>query len=208
MGARERTPCEGDPMVSPPHQMPPGIGYDYRVSAIGSAHRFALEADGISWRVGRRTGRWRYEDIVAVRMSYRPMSMQSHRFRTEISHRDGGRITVMSTTWRTLALMDAQDDDYRTFIVELHRRLAARGARATLAGGLKPVLYFAGAGVLTLLAVAMAALLVRALVTGEWAGALFIVGLSVLFGWQIGRFMRRNRPRTYTFDALPQDLLP
>jgi hypothetical protein len=54
----------------------------------------------------------------------------------------------------------------------------------------------------------MAALLVRALVIGEWAGALFIVGLSTLFGWQIGGFMRRNRPRAYTFDALPRDLLP
>lgn len=187
---------------------PPGVGYAYRASAIGSAHRFALEDDGISWRVGRRTGKWRYADIAALRMSYRPMSMQSHRFRTEISHQDGGRIIVMSTTWQTLALMDAQDKDYRTFIVELHGRLAKHAARAMLVGGLNPVLYFAGAGVLTLLSVAMTALLVRALVTGEWVGALFIVGLSALFGWQIGRFMRRNRPRAYTFDALPRELLP
>lgn len=143
-----------------------------------------------------------------MRMSYRPMSMQSHRFRTDIRHRDGGHVIVMSTTWRTLALMDAQDEGYRTFIVELHRRLAEHGARAMLAGGLIPVLYFAGAGVLTLLSVAMAALLVRAMVTGEWVGALFITGLSALFGWQIGRFMRRNRPRAYTFDALPRELLP
>ncbi|EAQ36093.1 hypothetical protein NB311A_11647 [Nitrobacter sp. Nb-311A] len=196
-------------MVSPPSETPSsGVEYAYRASAIGSAHRFALEDDGISWRVSRRTGRWGYADIAAVRMSYRPMSMQSRRFRTEISHRDGGRIIVMSTTWRTLALMDAQDNDYRTFIVELHRRLAEHGARATLVGGLNPLLYFAGAGVLMLLLVAMTALLARAIVTGEWAGALFIVGLSAFFGWQIGRFMRRNRPRAYTFDALPQDLLP
>lgn len=114
----------------------------------------------------------------------------------------------MSTTWRTLALMDTQSNDYRTFIVELHRRLAGHGARAMLAGGLNPALYVAGMGVLTLLCVAMTALLARAIMTGEWAGALFIVGLSALFGWQIGRFMRRNRPCAYTFDALPQDLLP
>ncbi|ABA04355.1 conserved hypothetical protein [Nitrobacter winogradskyi Nb-255] len=195
-------------MSPPPEMPPPDVGYAYRASAIGSAHRFALEDDGLSWRASRRTGRWRYEDIVAVRMSYRPMSMQSHRFRTEISHQDGGRIIVMSTTWRTLALMDAQSNDYRTFIVELHRRLAAHGARAMLAGGLNPALYFAGMSVLTLLSVAMTALLMRAIVTGEWAGALFIVGLSALFGWQIGRFMRRNRPRAYTLDALPRDLLP
>lgn len=196
------------PIVSPPEMPPPAPGYAYRASLIGSAHRFTLEDDGLSWQAGRRSGKWRYADIAGLRMSYRPMSMQSRRFRTEIDHRGGGRIIVMSTTWQTLALMAAQDKDYRAFILELHRRLAEHGARASLVAGLNPVLYFVGAGVLALLSVAMAALLVRALVTGEWAGALFIVGLSALFGWQIGGFMRRNRPRAYTFDALPQDLLP
>jgi hypothetical protein len=196
-------------MVSPsPEMLPSDPGYAYRASLIGSAHRFTLEDDGISWQAGRRSGKWRYADIAAVRMSYRPMSMQSRRFRTDIEHRGGGRIIVMSTTWQTLALMDAQDKDYRVFIVELHRRLALHGARASLAAGLNPALYFGGAGVLALLSVSMAALLVRALVIGEWAGALFIVGLSALFGWQIGGFMRRNRPRTYSFDALPRELLP
>ena len=31
---------------------------------------------------------------------------------------------------------------------------------------------------------------------------------SPLFGWQIGGFIRRNRPRSYTFDSLPDALLP
>jgi hypothetical protein len=195
-------------IVPPPEISSPGLGYTYRASLMGSAHRFMLDDDGISWQVGRRSGTWRYADIATVQMSYRPMSMQSRRFRADIKHRDGGRIVVMSTTWQTLALMAAQDDSYRAFIVDLHRRLAEHGGRVSLVAGLNPVLYFAGAGALALLAAAMAALLVRALVTGEWAGVLFIAGLSALFGWQIGGFMRRNRPRAYAFDALPQDLLP
>jgi hypothetical protein len=195
-------------IVPPPEISPPGLGYAYRASLMGSAHRFTIEDDGMSWQVGRRSETWRYADIATVQMSYRPMSMQSRRFRADIKHRDGGRIVVMSITWQTLALMAAQDDSYRSFIVELHRRLAEHGGRVSLVAGLNPVLYFAGAGALMLLAAAMAALLVRALVTGEWAGVLFIAGLSALFGWQIGGFMRRNRPRAYAFDALPQDLLP
>jgi hypothetical protein len=184
------------------------LGYAYRASLIGSARRFRLEADGMSWQAGRRSGKWLFSDIGVVRMSYRPMSMQSRRFRADIERRGGGRLIVMSTTWQTLALMAAQDSDYRSFIVELHRRLAEHGARVCLVAGLNPALYFTGAGALALLSLSMAALLVRAVVTGEWAGALFIAGLSALFGWQIGGFMRRNRPRSYTFDALPQDLLP
>ena len=196
------------PIVSQPETPPTGLGYAYRASLIGSAHRFTLEDDGISWQAGRRSGTWRYADIAAVRMSYRPMSMQSRRFRTEIEHRGGGRVIVMSTTWQTLALMAPQDKDYRAFILELHRRLAGHGAGVSLVAGLNPALYFVGTGVLALLSVSMAGLLLRALVTGEWAGALFLVGLSALFGWQIGGFMHRNRPRAYTFDTLPQDLLP
>jgi hypothetical protein len=60
----------------------------------------------------------------------------------------------------------------------------------------------------TLLAIAMAGLLVRALAIGEWYGALFLVGFAALFCWQIGGFIRRNRPRTYDFDHLPEKLLP
>jgi hypothetical protein len=43
---------------------------------------------------------------------------------------------------------------------------------------------------------------------GEWAGALFLLGFAALFIWQTGGFVRRNRPRVYTFDDLPEALLP
>ena len=48
----------------------------------------------------------------------------------------------------------------------------------------------------------------RAIATGAYGGALFIAGFAALFAWQIGGFLTRNKPRRYTFDALPQDLLP
>jgi hypothetical protein len=39
-------------------------------------------------------------------------------------------------------------------------------------------------------------------------GALFLVGFAALFVWQIGGFVKRNTPRTYSFDRLPEALLP
>jgi membrane protein CcdC involved in cytochrome C biogenesis len=77
-----------------------------------------------------------------------------------------------------------------------------------LIGGIGPKFYAAGIVLLALLAIAIAGLLVRAIATAEFAGALFLLGFAALFGWQIGGFIRRNRPRTYTFDRLPQALLP
>jgi membrane protein CcdC involved in cytochrome C biogenesis len=54
----------------------------------------------------------------------------------------------------------------------------------------------------------MTGLLVRAIATGELAGILFLLGFAALFTWQVGGFVRRNRPRAYTFDNLPMALLP
>ena len=134
--------------------------------------------------------------------------MQSRRFRADIDNAGHGRIVLMSTSWQTSVLMAPQDRDYRVFIVELHRRMAEAGSNAALIGGLKPRTYLAALGLLALVAVAMAGLLVRAIATGEFAGILFLVGFAALFGWQVGGFVGRNRPQTYTFDHLPAALLP
>ena len=104
--------------------------------------------------------------------------------------------------------MAPQDRDYTAFITQLHARMKQAGSKAALVGGLKSGLYIAGAVVVALVAISITGLLVRALAIGEFAGALFLVGFAALFGWQIGGFMRRNRPQTYTFDHLPQELLP
>ncbi len=151
---------------------------------------------------------WPYAEISAIRLSYRPVSMQSRRFRADVENADGARITIFSTTWQTAALMAPQDQDYRAFMTQLHRRMAEAGSRAALIGGLRPRVYAAAIALLTLVAIAMAGLFVRAITTGAWAGALFLIGFAMLFAWQIGGFIRRNRPSAYAFDHLPEALLP
>jgi hypothetical protein len=136
------------------------------------------------------------------------MSMQSRRFRADIERAGGERIAIFSTTWQTVALMTPQDQDYRAFIIELHRRMQAAGSRAALTGGIGTVTYAMAVAVVALLAIAMIGLFVRALATSEFTGALFLVGMAVWFAWTIGGFIRRNRPRGYSFDTLPGALLP
>ncbi|MFO1109826.1 MAG: hypothetical protein U1E61_11625 [Bradyrhizobium sp.] len=185
-----------------------GRRYAYKASLIGSAHQFELTDKGLSWKISGRSGMWAYRDISAVRMSYRPSSMQAHRFRTDLWHKDGGRIRIVSTNWQTVSLMTPQDNGYRAFIEGLHARMAAASSKATLTGGLPFSLYAAALVFIGLLAVAMVGLFVRALATGEYAGALFLAGFALLFNWQIGGFVRRNRPIAYAFDRLPEALLP
>jgi hypothetical protein len=186
----------------------PATKYAYKASLIGAAHRFELTDEGLWWQVGGKSGVWRYADIAAIRLSYRPVSMQSRRFRADIENANRQQITILSTSWQTVALMAPQDRDYRAFITQLHQRMREAGSHAALIGGVRPWAHSAGVALLALVAVSIAGLLLRALATGEFAGALFLVGFAALFGWQIGGFVRRNRPRTYRFDHLPEALLP
>ena len=186
----------------------PETRYVYKASLIGSGHEFKLTDAGLSWRISGKSGVWDYADIASIRLSYKPSSMQSRRFRADLQGRDGGRITILSTTWQTVSLMVPQDRDYRAFITELHRRMAEAGSKAALTAGIGRITYAAALTMVTLLGIAMAGLLVRAFATGEWYGALFLVGFVALFSWQIGGFIKRNRPRSYDFDHLPQALLP
>ena len=197
-------PDELDPSAA----SPPCSSYAYKASLVGSAYRFELTDAGLGWHVGGRSGLWPYADIASVRLSYRPVSMQSHRFRADVRHVDGGRLIILSTSWQTAALMTPQDQNYRAFIAQLHARMANAAGRAALVGGLTPRIYAAAILLSALIALAMAGLLIRAIMTGEFAGGSFLIGFAALFGWQIGGFIRRNRPRTYTFNDLPETLLP
>jgi hypothetical protein len=184
------------------------VQYAYKASLVGAAHRFELTDQGLTWRVGGKTGLWPYAAITRIRLSFRPVSMQARRFRADIESADLGRIALLSTSWQTSVLMAPQDRDYRAFIVELHRRMKAAGSNAELIGGLRPRIYIAALALLALVAAAMASLLIRAILIGELAGIAFLLGFAALFAWQVGGFVRRNRPQAYSFDHLPQALLP
>jgi hypothetical protein len=190
------------------NEAPTVTRYAYKASLIGAAHQFELTDGGLSWRLAGRSALWRYADIAAIRLSYRPVSMQWRRFRADILHASGARIVILSTSWQTAALMAPQDLGYRLFITELHARMAKAASKAALSGGLGPRTYAAAIALLALLGIGMAGLFIRAIATGEFAGALFLVGFTALFSWQIGGFMRRNRPVIYTLDHIPADLLP
>jgi hypothetical protein len=182
--------------------------YAFKASLVGAAHRFELTEGGLAWQVAGRSAVWPYAEISAVTLSYRPVWMQAHRFRADVRHISGARLSVLSTSWQTAALMAAQDDLYRTFIRELHARLAGAGSRVKLTGGLGRISYAMAVALAGLVGVMLLILFIGALMTGQYAGALFFIGFAALFGWQIGGFVRRNRPVVYSWDHLPASLLP
>jgi hypothetical protein len=193
-------------LLNRPGEASDGKSYFYRASLMGPAYRFELTDEGLVWKIGRRSGLWPYADITAVRLSYRPMAMQRKRYSADLRNRVGKRLKIFSTSKQTAALMEPQFG-YPAFMATLHERLAASGSTATLSAGIKPLTFNVLLTALVLLGLAMAALLIRALYIGEFAGVVFLVLLGALFGWQGWDFLRRNRPRSYTFNDVPKDLM-
>ena len=192
------------------HRTKPGDALDkthyaFKASLPGAAHRFELRDEGLWWSVFGKSEVWPYGTIAKINLSYRPNAMHPRRFRADVDNSDGKRLKIYSTNWQTAALMLPQDHAYRAFVTELHRRLAPD---VILTAGITRPLYIGGLCFIVAVLAAIAALVVRGLVIGQFAGVLFLIGFSVLFVWQVGGFFRRNRPGTYTVDDLPKQLLP
>jgi hypothetical protein len=182
--------------------------YTYRPSLLGAPRDFRLDSDGIDWVAGRRSGHIPFRDIRRVRVSFRPASMQSHRFMTELWAVNAPKLTIMSSSWRSMVEQVRQDKPYSAFIAELHRRIALAAPPARYEQGSLPLLYWPGLIVFAGVAIGFAVLMVRALQNGTGGAAVVVGAFLVLFLWQGGNFFRRNRPGLYRPEAPPARLMP
>jgi len=184
------------------------FAYAYRPSLLGAAWEFRLAGDGIDWAAGRKGGHISFRTVRRLRMSYRPVSMQSHRFMTELWVDGAPKLEILSSSWKSLVEQERLDGRYTAFVAELHRRIALAAAPARFERGSNPLLYWPGLIAYIGVSLGLALLLVRALQANAKGGAVFIGGFLALFLWQGGNFFRRNRPGRYSPEALPADLLP
>jgi hypothetical protein len=188
---------------------PPGDPtYAFKASLIGSLCQFTLKPDALEWQVGRRSGRIRYDTIHAVRLSYRPVTMQSHRFITEVWSPGNPKIQIVSVSWRSIMEQQRLDAAYVPFVVELHRRLAAANAPTQFSTGLPFATYWVGVVVFAAVLVATGGLLVRATRFDQWAPMVVVAIFFLVFAYQLGTYFYRNRPGRYRPEAIPADVLP
>ena len=184
------------------------FAYAYRPSLLGAAWEFRLAGDGIDWAAGRKGGHIPFRAVRRLRMSYRPASMQSHRFMTELWADGAPKLEILSSSWKSMVEQERLDGRYTAFVAELHRRIALAAAPARFEKGSNPLLYWPSLIVFIGVSLGLALLVVRALQVDAKGGAVFIGGFLALFLWQGGNFFRRNRPGRYSPEALPADLLP
>ena len=182
--------------------------YRFKPALMGPAWEFRLAPDGLDWEFGRRSGRVGYGEIRRMRLSFRPVTMQTHRFLTEIWPASGGKLQIVSSSWRSMVDQERYDTAYADFVTELHRRVAVAQPHLRCESGASPFAYWPGLAVFGAVALGLAVLSVRAFQTQAWAGAAMVVGFLALFLWQAGTFFKRNRPGVYPPSAPPPGVLP
>jgi hypothetical protein len=182
--------------------------YAFKSSLVGAPLELGLAPDAVEWRRGAVSGRTSYRAIRRLRLSFRPLTMQSHRFLAEIWPADGAKLQITSTSWKSMFEQERLDAAYAAFIAELSRRVGAAGGQTSFECGSPALIYWPGVILVTGASLGIATLALRALQVGAFAGAAFIGAFLALFLWQAGNFFRRNRPGTYQPDAVPPRLLP
>lgn len=184
------------------------LAYSYRPSLLGAQWQFKLTDDYLEWSTGRRSGRTPYRDVRRVRMSFRPVSMQSQRYQTEVWAEGAPKLAIVSSSWKSMFEQERLDKPYSTFVTEFHRRLVRAAAPVRYEQGTQPLKYWPALVVFVGVALGLCALIVRGLQTDVGGGVAFIAGFLILVLWQGGSFLYRNRPGLYLPDAMPTALLP
>jgi len=182
--------------------------YSYKPSLMGAEWTFRLTAYGLQWSIGSVSGEVAYRDIRRLRLSFRPVTMQSYRFLMEIWGERHPKVSIVSTSWKSLTEQERRDDAYTRFVSALHDKIKAAGGTPLLQAGALPLIYWPGAVIFVGVCVATVVLLASALQQGDTAVILFLMAFFGFVVWQLGRFFLRNRPRRYTLDSIPADLLP
>ncbi len=110
--------------------------YAFKPSLVGVPSEFILDDAAIEWRSGARTVRVLYRDIKQIRLCCIARSAcRAIGFVAEVKSRTGIKFTIASTSWHSLVEHQSHGPQYKAFIAELHRRVAATGS---------PVNYIAG----------------------------------------------------------------
>jgi hypothetical protein len=173
---------------------------------------FNLSNDGIDWAAGALSGHVPYSHIRLVRMSYRPTSLQSQRFVTELWAEGGAlkttKLKIASCSWKSMVEQERLDQPYSTFLGELHRRMSATNVRARFEHGGHPLVYWPSLAVFLMVGLGLAALVARTFQEGSASSAAIVAAFLAVYLWQGGNFLRRNRPGQYRPEEPPGTVMP
>jgi hypothetical protein len=186
----------------------PSVIYEHRAKPYAPETRFELKDDRVAIVQGRRSGEFAYRDIALIRLLYKPRNTTNEGYQAKIYRRDRRTASLNNLSWKSLVEVERQDKDYARFVAALVERTAGANPAVVLAAGMPRWLHLATAAAGLLALAALAIVILQALRGGGWPVAALTAALGAYLVWWTWRYLGRNRPRLFSPDAIPADVLP
>jgi hypothetical protein len=152
--------------------------------------------------------RFPYREIVRLRLSYEPSRVDGERYRCDLRMRSGQQLVIMSTHYVGFADFENRAASYVPFVRALVARVAQENPAARFRSGKKLVTFWAEhiflAMMVALLIFVLIAIGTSSLSDSSWSKLWMILGSIPL----LIAYTRKNRPRPFKPDAIPQDVMP
>ncbi len=169
---------------------------------------FTLDGRTLTVDSGRKVDIVQLGAVEQVRLTYEPRGFAQRAYRTKVRMRDGKTFSFSSLTWPSMIQPTNQGPEYGAFARALLRAIAGANPRARLLAG-RPAAIWGITVALTGASLLGVAFFVWRALEADAHGAALIGALLALVGiWQLEPMVRLNRPRTFTADDPPGDLLP
>jgi hypothetical protein len=183
--------------------------YRQRPHALAPEVEFEAKDDRLAWEDSKNArGELAYADIARMRLTYDPARIRQTRHVLDIEARTGARVRITSTTFAGMGLYKPRNRAFVAFLTDLHRRIAASGARPAceIGRGWAPYLAYLAVWITCL----------AAFVWGAWqfwlanqtALGLALLLMTAYFGWMAATYARNNRPGSYDPADPPLSVLP
>jgi hypothetical protein len=185
-----------------------GLVYHYRPRMIGSGFSFRLGAHSLEWNMSGLPGQVPYPMIAMVRLGFRPSNFGNRRFIAEVWPGKGAKLEIASASYKSMVSMEDLGPEYRAFITELHRRIAASGSNCCFEAGFAAWRWWPMVGVAVATAIALVYVGATTLLRGDTGAGLLVAGFMGLFAWQMWPLISRNRPMRYDPRQIPDQVLP
>ncbi|MEQ9285262.1 MAG: hypothetical protein RIG77_00050 [Cyclobacteriaceae bacterium] len=182
--------------------------YSFRKSAFEKEKSYELTTDGI--RIVDHEGKESLVEYTAIlRVNPAFVSTKSNSFyQCTLKLKNGESVLLKSQHYVGLANFEDRNESYVNFVKGLHKILSTANPGIEYKKGIGKLAYLASMLLFVIAGVAFPIVAIAMLIGGQLLYGGIALLASILLIFRMINYSKRNKPGTYTPDALPDTLLP
>lgn len=182
--------------------------YTFRDNKFVSEKNFTLDNNGIAVSEGSLKYNITYKDIAGVHLKFDPTRFERNRFICILKSVLGYElIKVKSQSYVSIGNFKDQCDDYKNFIIELHKKLKENNAAVLYYGGLSRALYNFYFILSVIVYLVVIGLIILFLNIFPIIAVVKII-LLIFYTPLLLKYFKHNKPLVYLPDNIPKNFLP